>query len=225
MCNLIILTNSELQLVLTVILILVLWGVLKGIRWLIRKTSIPVHTVDAKPDPEPEDRPYPRRYPSFFNADTGTLPYVYHPQPVTQKLRRIKYTSPYLGIEQEVVYHPRNKAGKAFDHVRGIAVSPTLTLLREIIVESDFPGDIRTYIKHFNGRLPNENEIKQIYAKRAMICNNLLECGEPLLQERRYLYTCGNLKKDRDYNYCLDFSTGEITIADCDSYVAAILVE
>ena len=54
MCNLIILTDSELQLVLTVILILVLLVVLKGIRWLIRKTSIPVHTADAKPDPEPK---------------------------------------------------------------------------------------------------------------------------------------------------------------------------
>ncbi len=73
MCNLIILTDSELQLVLTVILILVLLVVLKGIRWLIRKTSIPVHTANAKPDPEPEDRPYPRYCPSFFNAGAGSV--------------------------------------------------------------------------------------------------------------------------------------------------------
>lgn len=194
-----------------------------GIKRLARKCVIPVKTVDAKADNKTPL--YPEAYPSFFNTEAGKLPYVYHSVPFTQTARTITYRSPYLGIDQTIRYCPRNKRGKDFDNVRGIAVSENLTLLREIVIHDMFPGDIREICKHFSGRLPTEAEIKQIFEKKAMICNNLLECGEPLLQDRRYLYTCGDALQDDLYNYCLHFATGETHLADCDDYVSAFLVE
>ena len=142
-----------------------------------------------------------------------------------QKARRIKIHFSLPGNRAEIAYRPRNKAGKAFDHVRGIAVSPTLTLLREIIVESDFPGDIRTYIKHFNGRLPNESEIKQIYAKRAMILQQPARMRRTAAAGTALSVHLRRPRKDRDYNYCLDFSTGKSQLPTVSGYVAAILVE
>ncbi len=152
------------------------------------------------------------------------LPYIYYDKPVRQTAHTIRYYSPYLGMEQEVLFRPRKKRGKAFDNVRGIRVTDRLILLRSILFTANFPGDIREMAKQYEGRLPNEAEIKQIYAKFKEINQNLYECGEPLLEKRKYLYTSGNEEDDKEMNYCLDFTTGEKSLADCDSYVCAVLV-
>ncbi|MBR1649287.1 MAG: hypothetical protein IJ689_06815 [Alphaproteobacteria bacterium] len=163
--------------------------------------------------------------PSFFDEDAGKLAYAYFPHPMPQTAHSISYFSPYLVKDCVLHYKPRDERGKAYDNVRGIVITPQLTLLREILFQKEFPDDIREIMKHYKGRLPTEAEIRAIYAQKSQICNNLMELGESPLCERRYLFTCGDEKKDKVYNYCLDFATGEVVLADCDSFVAAVLVE
>ena len=170
------------------------------------KTEIP-----EAPDPLPEP--------------AEKLPYIYYDKPVRQTAHTIRYYSPYLGIEQELLFRPRKKRGKAFDNVRGIRVTDRLILLRSILFTANFPGDIREMAKQYEGRLPNEAEIKQIYAKFKEINQNLYECGEPLLARGKYLYTSGNEKDDKAMNYCLNFASGKESLVDCDSYAGAVLVE
>lgn len=213
------------QIIIAILALSAVYFICCGLRRAVQKSLIAIAPVDAKSNEKYPYRPYPENYPGFYNPKAGKLPYVYYDFPVKQISRSIKYVSPYLGIEQEIKYRPRHESGKNFDNVKGIAVSENLTLLREIVISDLFPGDVRKLIKHFSGRLPTEDELRQIFEKRAMICNNLLECGEPLLRSARYLYTCGNEQEDRDYNYCLHFATGDDVLADCDSYVCAILVE
>ena len=153
------------------------------------------------------------------------LPYVYFDKPIEQKAHTIRYYSPYLGIEKEIPFRPRKERGKLFDDVRGIVVSENLILLRSILFTSNFPDDIREMIKQYDGRLPTETEIKQIYAKFKEINQNLYECGEPLLKKWKYLYSSGNKEADKAMNYCLNFANGEKSLADCDSSVCAVLVE
>ncbi len=174
---------------------------------------IPLGTTKAEnnydPLPEPADK----------------LPYVYYDKPVRQEVHTIHYYSPYLGMEQDVLFRPRKRRGKAFDNVRGIQVSDRLVLLRSILFTSNFPGDIREMAKQYEGRLPNEAEIKQIYAKFKEINQNLYECGEPLLEKRKYLYTSGDEGTDKMMNYCLNFASGQESLVDCDSFACAVLVE
>lgn len=166
---------------------------------------------DVAPDPVPEP------------ADK--LPYVYYDKPVEQKAHTIRYWSPYLGKEQEISFRPRKERGKPFDDVRGIKVTEDLILLRSILFTSNFPDDIREMAKQYEGRFPNKAEIEQIYAKFNEINQNLYECGEPLLKRRKYLYTSGDVNADKTMNYCLNFATGQDSLADCDSFVGAVLVE
>lgn len=163
------------------------------------------------PDPKPEP------------ADK--LPYVYFDKPIEQKAHTIRYYSPYLGIEQEIPFRPRKKRGEPFDNVRGIKVTDNLILLRSILFTSNFPDDIREMAKQYEGRFPTEIEIRQIYAKFKEINQNLYECGEPLLKRQKYLYTSGDEKADKQMNYCLNFATGTKSLADCDGFVSAVLVE
>ncbi|MBR1605541.1 MAG: hypothetical protein IJ660_05500, partial [Alphaproteobacteria bacterium] len=100
-----------------------------------------------------------------------------------------------------------------------------LILLRSILFTSNFPDDIREMAKQYEGRFPNKDEIEQIYAKFKEINQNLYECGEPLLQRKKYLYTSGDEKADKMMNYCLNFANGQDSLADCDSFVGAVLVE
>lgn len=162
-------------------------------------------------------------YPSFYDKSAGKMPYVYHDRPVPQYERQIHYRSPYLGINRVITYSPREEYGREFDNVRGIKVNDKLIVLREMLFTWVLPGDIREISKQFPGRLPNEEEIRQIFAHRSSICNNLLELGEQPLLTRPYLFHKGD-GRDEDFNYCLNFSTGETTIADCDDCVAALLV-
>ena len=104
-------------------------------------------------------------------------------------------------------------------------MADNLILLRSILFTASFPGDIREMAKQYEGRLPNKDEIEQIYAKFDKINQNLYECGEPLLKRRKYLYTCGNEDADKSMNYCLNFANGQETLADYDSFVCAVLVE
>lgn len=171
------------------------------------------------PHYEPEEGPDPKPEPA------EKLPYVYFDKPVEQKVHTIRYYSPYLGKEQEIFFRPRKKRGKPFDDVRGIVVTDRLILLRSILFTSNFPDDIREMAKQYDGGFPNEAEIEQIYAKFNEINQNLYECGEPLLQQRKYLYITGDEEADKRMNYCLNFANGKKSIADCDSCVCAVLVE
>lgn len=171
-----------------------------------RRGSVPVDRDD--PLPEPAEK----------------LPYVYYDKPVEQTAHTIRYYSPYLRKEQEIMFQPRKKRGKPFDNVRGIVVADNLVLLRSILFTSNFPDDIREMAKQYEGRFPNEAEIKQIYAKFNQINQNLYECGEPLLRRRKYLYTSGDEEADKVMNYSLDFADGKEALADCDSLVCAVLV-
>lgn len=155
----------------------------------------------------------------------GKLPYVYYDEPVEQDEYTIHYWSPYLGKEVDVAIKPRKERGKPFDKVRGIQVTDNLILLRSILFVSNFPGDIREMAKQYEGHLPSKQELAQIYAKFKEINQNLYECGEHLLTKRRYLYTTGDLEEDNAMNRCLDFATGQDSLADCDSHVSAVLVE
>lgn len=171
---------------------------------------VPCETQDEyDPKPEPADK----------------LPYVYFDKPIEQKPYTIRYYSPYLGLEREIPFRPRKKRGQAFDDVRGIVVADNLVLLRSILFTSNFPDDIREMAKQYEGRFPTEAEIEQIYTKFKEINQNLYECGEPLLQKRKYLYTSGDETADKSMNYCLNFANGQKSLADCDSYVCAVLVE
>ncbi len=152
------------------------------------------------------------------------LPYVYTDNPIEQKAHTIRYYSPYLGMERENEFCPRKERGKPFDNVLGIQVNDKLILLRNIFFTANFPDDIREMAKQYDGRFPNEEEIKQIYAKFNEINQNLYECGEPLLRKWKYLYTSGNEDADKRMNYCLNFATGQKSLADCDSLVCAVLV-
>ena len=172
---------------------------------------VPVNDSDNAEDPLPEP--------------AEKLPYVYYNKPVEQKEHTIRYYSPYLGKKEEILFRPRQKRGKPFDNVRGIVVTDDLVLLRSILFISNFPDDIREMAKQYEGRFPTESEIKQIYAKFNEINQNLYECGEPLLQRKKYLYTSGDEKADKVMNYCFNFATGQDSLADCDSHVAAVLVE
>ncbi len=154
------------------------------------------------------------------------LPYVYYKDgPKEQEAYTICFYSPYLGKECEIPFRPRKKRGKPFDNVRGIQVADGLVLLRSILFTSNFPDDIREIAKQYEGRFPNEEEIKQIYAKFKEINQNLYECGEPLLRKWKYLYTSGDINADKIMNYCLNFADGQMSIADCDSLVCAVLLE
>ena len=176
---------------------------------------VPIKNPFSEPEKSPDPLPEPAE----------KLPYVYFDKPVRQTAHTIRYYSPYLGMEQEIPFRPRKKRGKPFDNVRGIVVTDRLVLLRSILFTSNFPDDIREMAKQYDGRFPNEAEIEQIYAKFNEINQNLYECGEPLLQRRKYLYTCGNENEDKCLNYCYNFATGKKSLADCDSYVSAVLVE
>lgn len=137
----------------------------------------------------------------------------------------IRYYSPYLKREMEVPFRPRKKCGKPFDNVRGIMIADGLVLLRNILFTQNFPDDIREISKQYEGRIPNKTELEQIYAKFNEINQNLYECGEPLLKRWKYLYTSGDDNADRIMNYCLNFANGQDSLADCDSFVCAVLVE
>lgn len=152
------------------------------------------------------------------------LPYVYSDNPIEQKAYTIHYYSPYLGKECSIPFHPRKERGKPFDNVLGIQVSENLILLRNILFTSNFPDDIRKIAKQYDGRFPNEEEIKLIYAKFKEINQNLYECGEPLLRRWKYLYTSGDEDADKRMNYCLNFDTGQKSLSDCDGMVCAVLV-
>ena len=121
-----------------------------------------VDNKDDDPVPEPAEK----------------LPYVYLDEPVEQKAHTIHYYSPYLGKECAIPFRPRKERGKPFDNVLGIQVSDNLILLRNILFTANFPDDIRRIAKQYDGRFPNEEEIKQIYAKFKEINQNLYECGE-----------------------------------------------
>lgn len=172
---------------------------------------VAVGNVDDADDPIPEP--------------AEKLPYVYYDKPIEQMAHTIRYYSPYLGEERKIPFRPRKERGKPFDNVRGIVVADGLVLLRSILFSSNFPDDIREMAKQYEGRLPNKAEIEQIYAKFNEINQNLYECGEPLLQRWKYLYTSGDQNADKVMNYCLNFATGQTTLADCDSFVCAVLVE
>lgn len=86
-------------------------------------------------------------------------------------------------------------------------------------------GCLCAMAKQYEGRFPTKDEIEQIYAKFNEINQNLYECGESLLRRRRYLYTSGDEDADGKMNYCLDFATGQQSLANCDSVVGAVLVE
>lgn len=172
---------------------------------------VPVNDADNADDPQPES--------------AEKLPYVYYDSPREQVAHNICYYSPYLGTKMEIPFRPRKARGKPFDNVRGIQVADNLVLLRHILFTSNFPDDIREMAKQYEGRFPNKAEIEQIYAKFNEINQNLYECGEPLLQRRKYLYTSGDANADKTMNYCLNFATGHDSLADCDSYVGAVLVE
>ncbi|MBQ8464748.1 MAG: hypothetical protein IJ545_01925 [Alphaproteobacteria bacterium] len=172
---------------------------------------VPANNTNNADDPQPEP--------------AEKLPYVYYSKPVEQEARTIRYYSPYLGKVMEIPFRPRKIRGKSFDNVRGIVVADNLILLRSILFTSNFPDDIREMAKQYEGRFPNKDEIEQIYAKFKEINQNLYECGEPLLQRKKYLYTSGDEKADKMMNYCLNFANGQDSLADCDSYVAAVLVE
>lgn len=165
--------------------------------------------ADYDPKPEPAEK----------------LPYVYYKRPVEQKEHKICYYSPYLGKVREIPFIPRKKRGKPFDDVRGIKVADNLVVLRHILFTPMFPDDIREIAKQYEGRFPTKDELRQIYDKFNEINQNLYECGEPLLSRRKYLYTSGDENADQIMNYCLDFKTGQETLADCDSYACAVLVE
>lgn len=152
------------------------------------------------------------------------LPYVYLDEPVEQKAYTIHYYSPYLGKECSIPFRPRKERGKPFDNVLGIQVSENLVLLRSILFTANFPDDIRRIAKQYDGRFPNEEEIKQIYSKFKEINQNLYECGEPLLRRWKYLYTSGDEDADKRMNYCLNFATGQKSLSDCDGLVCAVLV-
>lgn len=162
-------------------------------------------------------------YPSFYDKTAVKLPYVYHEKSVPQFERTIHYRSPYLGINRSIAYSPREEYGCEFDNVIGIKISDKLIVLREIFFYGTLPDDIREIIKQFSGRLPDEEEIRQIFAHRSSICNNLLELGEQPLLTKPYLFNKGD-GKDEVFNYCLNFSTGETIIVDCDDCVSALLV-
>ena len=161
-------------------------------------------------------------YPSFYDKSAGKMPYVYHDKPIPQYERIIRYHSPFLGIKKKIIYSPREEYGRNFDNVRGIKID-NFIVLREMFFHNTLPGDIREISKQFPGRLPSEEEIRQIFIYRSSICNNLLELGEQPLLTRPYLFHKGD-GRDEDFNYCLNFSTGETTIADCDDSVSALLV-
>ena len=153
------------------------------------------------------------------------LPYVYYDKPVEQVKHNICFYSPYLGKIRSIPFHPRKDRGKPFDSVRGIQVTENLVMLRNILFSSNFPDDIREMAKQYEGRVPNKSEIEQIYAKFNEINQNLYECGEPLLIRGKYLYTSGDEDSDQTMNYCLNFANGQDSLADCDSFVGAVLVE
>ncbi|MBR3662267.1 MAG: hypothetical protein IKN67_03180 [Alphaproteobacteria bacterium] len=153
------------------------------------------------------------------------LPYVYYDKPVEQTAYTIHYYSPYLGKQRSIPFQPREERGKPFDDVRGIVVADNLILLRSILFTDNFPDDIREMAKQYDGRLPNKAEIKQIYSNFCRINQNLYECCEPLLRRWKYLYTSGDENADKAMNYCLNFATGQESLADCDSFVCAVLVE
>lgn len=196
------------------------WGVL-----LLLVVRSVLHVDDSKPQGpflEPlngEDEPDPVPKPA------EKLPYVYYDKPVEQVAHTIHYRSPYLGLDRAIPFRPRKDRGKPFDNVRGIQVADNLVLLRSIMFTSNFPDDIREMAKQYEGRFPNKDEIEQIYAKFNEINQNLYECGEPLLQRWKYLYTSGDEHADETMNYCLNFANGQDSLADCDSEVCAVLVE
>jgi len=164
---------------------------------------------DSDPVPEPAEK----------------LPYVYYDSPREQVKHTICFYSPYLGMDRSIPFRPRKNRGIPFDNVRGIQVADNLVLLRSILFTSNFPDDIREMAKQYDGRFPNKAEIEQIYTKFNEINQNLYECGEPLLKKWKYLYTSGDERADKTMNYCLNFATGQDSLADCDSFVCAVLVE
>ena len=172
---------------------------------------VPVNDADNADDPQPEP--------------AEKLPYVYYDKPVEQVAHIIRYRSPYLGLDRAILFRPRKARGKPFDNVRGIQVAENLVMLRHILFTSNFPDDIREMAKQYEGRFPNKAEIEQIYAKFNEINQNLYECGEPLLQRWKYLYTSGDERADETMNYCLNFANGQDSLADCDSEVCTVLVE
>ena len=153
------------------------------------------------------------------------LPYVYYDKPVEQVKHNICFYSPYLGMQKSISFRPRKNRGKPFDNVRGIQVAENLVMLRNILFSSHFPDDIREIAKQYDGRFPTKDELEQIYAKFNEINQNLYECGEPLLKRRKYLYTSGDERADEVMNYCINFADGQDSLADCDSFVCAVLVE
>lgn len=166
---------------------------------------------DYEPDPIPEP--------------AEKLPYVYDDNPRKQVAHNIYFYSPFLGKETSIRFRPRKARGEPFDNVRGIRVADNLVLLRYIQFTGNLPGDIREMAKQYEGRFPNKAEIELIYAKFKEINQNLYECGEPLLQRWKYLYTSGNKIADGTMYYCLDFANGQDSFAECDDSVCAVLVE
>ena len=148
------------------------------------------------------------------------FPYLYS-SCVKQKRQTITYVSPFMGTKETAVFHPQGK--RKFINVKGIIIDNDFILFRTFF-DRMLPGDIREVVKHFEGCLPTEKQIKTIYEHQSEISQRLLNLGEESLKKTTYLYTCGNIDEDDKFNYCINFATGNTYSADCDDNVSAFLV-
>ena len=141
-----------------------------------------------------------------------------------QRMHFISYKSPYLGTNETVVYYPRIFSGRKFDDVKGIIVENKFVLLREIFLDRLLPGDICEIIKGFEGHLPTEEQIKKVFEYKDEISEMLLRIGEEKLENKGYLYLCGDKEKDATFNYSMHFATGNEYYTEPDDNVSAFLV-
>lgn len=141
-----------------------------------------------------------------------------------QRMHFISYKSPYLGTNETAVYYPRIFSGRKFDDVKGIIVENKFVLLREIFLDRLLPGDICEIIKDFEGHLPTEEQIKKVFEYKDEISEMLLRIGEEKLENKGYLYLCGDKEKDATFNYSMHFATGNEYYTEPDDNVSAFLV-
>lgn len=135
-----------------------------------------------------------------------------------QEARKIHYHSPYLGTDETAVYYPRIFSRRKFDDVKGIVIENKFVLLREVFFEKMFPGDISEIAKQFEGHVPTEEQIRKVFEYKDQISRMLKKIGEAPLDAKEYLFTSNN------FDFLLNFSTGDSYPADCDENTYGFLV-
>ncbi len=168
-------------------------------------------------EPEPEE---PEPEAEIVEFTDESLPYLYSYGQKQQKVV-VRYESPFLGTRATAAFEPLGN--KEYADVKGVVINYQFVLLR-VFFHKMLPGDIREVAKHFDGHLPNIDQLVYIYEHQNEISRRLEKIGEARLEKTNYLFTWDDESKDDEFNHCINFCNGHTHSADPDEEVSAFLI-